>query len=211
MSLTNLFGQIVSPHQVEEAVVASLTVWLPDYLGELERIEGYTPGTIALPAGIITASEFEKWPEDQLPLILVMNGGLASKPIRRGNGRYEAEWLVNVAPIVADVDEVQTRRLASAYATACRAAVLQHKGLKSPLHPEGFAAFIKWRDEKYVDIPFAETRTLGSGQVIFSVGVEGVTTEQAGPREPITPAVDPGPLPAVTGVSVTVNPERAGV
>jgi hypothetical protein len=209
MSEANLYGRIVTPNQVEQAMAACVGEWINDYLGELERIEGYDVGVLARPKGTITASEFAKWPEDQVPLILVLSSGLGGAPRRaRGNGSYEAGWTVAVCAIVSDITEEATRRLAGAYAGAIRAAVMQHKMLTSSLYPDGFASFLTWRDEKYGDIPFADTRTLDSCRVVFNVGVENVVTEQAGPREPsAAPGEDPGPLPTVKEVDITVEPE----
>lgn len=209
MSEQNLYGRIITRNQVEQAMKACVGDWINDYLGELERVEGYDVGSIVRPRGTITASEFAKWPEDQVPLILILSAGLGGPPKRtRGDGSHEAAWTVAVCGIVSDIDEDATRRLAGVYAGAIRALVTQHKGLKSSLHPDGFADSLAWRDESYGDIPFADSRTLDSCRVVFSVGVEDVVTEQAGPREPSpTPGVDPGPLPVATKVEVSVEPE----
>lgn len=206
MSEANRYGRIVTPQMVENAMKATLEDWMPDYLGELARIEGYGPNVVEEPRAIVTASEFAKHPEDQLPVILVLNAGLSGPPTRRANGTYEASWLVGVAPIVGDMDMELSRRLAATYTAACRTAVLQHKRLKSTLYTDGFATFLTWKDEKYSDIPFGEARTLASGHVFFAVGVEGVVTEQAGPRVPSpSPEVDPGPWPDVEHVEIEVE------
>ena len=67
MSSSNLFGEIVTGGMVERAVRDTLALWIDDYLGELERLEGYAPGSVKRPLGYVTSSEFDKWPEDQLP------------------------------------------------------------------------------------------------------------------------------------------------
>lgn len=213
VSDSNIYEAIVTPTMVERAVKATLADYISDYLGELERVEGYAVDQIARPAGIITSSEFAKWDGDQLPLILIVSPGLDGKPVKRtGDGAHEAAWSVTVAAIVSDVDEIETRRLMGAYAGAIRAALVQHKALRSTLHPQGFAQFVAWTDESYSDIPFADTRALDSCRVVFSVGVESVVTQMAGPRAPSsTPGVDPGDWPAVTGVGITVTPEKAAV
>lgn len=211
MSASNRYGQIVTPGMVERAFVATLELWMDDYLGELERVEGYDVGEVVRPAGIITASQFAKWPEDQLPLIMVIAPGTTGKPERHAQGRYNVAWAVTAAAIVSDIDELEARRLAGAYAGAMRAAILQHKMLKSPLHPEGFAQFLSWKGEGYGDLGFEDARTLDSCRVEFAVGVEDVTTEHAGPRTPSgSPGTDPGPLPILPedGVRVTVGLTR---
>lgn len=209
--MSDLFGQIISPKAVEHAVVASLNEWLDDYLGELERVEGYAPNAIERPHGIITSSEFSKWPEDQIPVVVVINLGLAGKPERRAEGRYDASWLIGIAAVVSDQDQSSTRDLAFTYLTAIRVAIGQHKMLKSPLHPDGFANFSMWHDETYSDIAFNESRTLGAGRSIFEIGVESVMTEFAGPREPYPDATQiPAPLPTVSQTPVTARPATIG-
>lgn len=211
MSKSNIYEAIVDVDTVEKAMKALLTDYISDYLGELERIKGYAVDQIARPRGILTSSEFAKWDGDQLPLLLIVSPGLEGKPTKRGGGAYECAWSVTVAAIVADVDELETRRLMSAYAGAIRAAVVQHKALKSTLHPTGFAQFTEWVDESYSDIPFVDTRALDSCRVVFTVGVEDVVTQAAGPRVPsTTPGVDPGGNPHVVedGVQVTTTPVR---
>lgn len=210
----NLFGQIITAGMVERAMVASLQQWMPDYLGQMERIEtdstgelAYRPDAIEPPRGIITRSDFDKWPEDQVPVIVVMCTGLAGQPERHANGNYWAPWAVGVAAIVSDTDEDSTRRLAQAYGAAMRTAVLQHKMLKSPLYPAGFANGTSWTDEQYTDMPPVAERTMQAARVTFSVGVDDVTTEYAGPRTPSgAPSKDPGNWPTVKSADATVTP-----
>lgn len=200
MSLTapapNLFKQIVTPGMVERAMAAAVELWIDTYLGQIERIEGYDPGQIERPRGVITRSEFDKWPEEQIPLIVVMTSGLAGKPERHAQGNYHASWAVGVASIVSDIDQENTRQLSLAYAAAVRSLVLQHKMLKSATWPDGFANGTSWEDETYSDMPSLKERSISAARVIFSVGVDDVVTEYAGPREPLSPAaVDPGNWP----------------
>ncbi len=211
MSSQNLYGRIVSATAVEHAVVASLNIWLDGAIGELERVDGYTPGSIERPHGIVTGSQFEKWPEDQIPVILVINAGLAGTPVRRADGVYDTAWLVGCAPVVSDVDQKGTRDLALTYTAALRMALLQHAKLTSPVNPSGFAHYVDWRGEDYTDIPFLASRSLMAGRVIFEVGVEAAVTQQAGPRTPpADPKVDPGNWPNVGEPTVTVQPILTG-
>ena len=206
MSDTNRFGRIITDGMVERAVVAALQYWLDDQLGEIERLEGYPAGAIERPHAIVTSSEFERMPEVQIPSILVINAGPMGNPMRCADGRYDARFIVGVAPIVSDVDYDATRALAKAYGAAVRTAIGQHKMLRSPLHPDGFANGSRWLGgDTDMDIPFADSRSLKAYRVMFQIGVDGVFTEQAGPRTPtMDPAVDPGPWPSAT--EVEANP-----
>lgn len=199
-----VFGPIVTGGAVERAVAATLAKWMHDYLGEVERIEGYEPDAIERPRGIVTSSEFAKWPEDQLPVVLVLSAGLGSPPTRRGDGHFDASWLVGLAPVVSDVNADQTRRLALSYAAAVRAAIMHHRSL------DGFASALAWRDENYGDLPFDDTRSLGSGRVVFEITVENVVRDFGGPPAPTPtpdPTVDPGNWPEATLVTTGVTPE----
>lgn len=207
MSASNIFGPIIDGDTVEEAVKASLEVWISEYLGEMERLKGYAPNEIQRPLGIVTSSQFAKWPEDEVPLILIVSGG-TGKPVRRSKGEAEVAWSIAVNPIVSDTDEAATRKLALTYAAAVRAALEQHKRLRSALHPDGFASFTHWEGESYTDLAFLESRTLGTARVMFSVGVESVVTAFAGPREPRPdPKVDPGPWPTGKRITVVLDPK----
>lgn len=215
----NLFGQIITAGMVERAMVASLNQWMDTYLGQIERLETDDTGALAYPAdgierprGIITHSEFEKWPEDQLPFIVVMVSGLAGAPERHAQGNYRAEWTCAVAAIVSasspdGTGQDATRRLSLAYGAAIRAAVLQHKMLKSALYPAGFATGLSWQDETYTDVPALAERSMAAARVTFTVAVDNAVTEQAGPRAPLSPAdVDPGNWPKVASATATVTP-----
>lgn len=211
MSETNQYGQIISRTAVEKAVVASLDIWLDDALGELERVDGYDPGSIQRPLGIVTRSQFEKWPEDQIPVVMVINTGLAKPPVPRAQGVYDAAWLVGVVPIVSDIGEDGTRDLAGTYGAAIRMALSQHSMLKSSAYPNGFAQYANWVGEDYTDMPFLATRSLDSARIIFEVGVDSVVTKQAGPRvAPTDPSADPGPWPAVADFETRPEPVLIG-
>lgn len=207
MSATNVYGALVSAGQVERRIIGSLEDWLPFYLGEMERLDGYDPGSLPVPVGYVRASEFAKWPEDALPVMLVM--AAATSKVRKGqDGQHEAEWTVGVAPIVKDQSQGDSRDLATTYAAAVRGAVVQHKRLKSKAHPDGIEGSVEWLGEAYTDLAFDSTRTLGTARVIFSVTLDNVVSAAAGPRElPSTPpSIDPGDWPGVSSIDVKVNP-----
>lgn len=203
----NLFGQIVTPGMVERAVAASISEWIDTYLAEIERLEQYDPGVIQRPLDVINASEFEKWPEDQIPVVLVMNTGLAGNPVRRTEGRWDASWLIGVSPVVSDTDHASSRALAMAYIAALRVGLMQHRKLRSSMYPNGFSTAVRWRGEDYTDLQFGATRTLGTAHCILEVLVENVMTDQGGPRSVLpNPTADPGNWPPIRIVQPNVIP-----
>jgi hypothetical protein len=202
------FGPIVTGNTVEQAVKRVLEERLDDYLGELERIEGYEPDAIERPRGVVTASELEKWPEDQIPVVVIVSAA-TERPVKRSHGDYEATWNLGVAPVVSDVNADETRKLALSYVAAVRACIVQHKGLKSSLHPAGFSEATHWESEHYDGIAFGETRTLLAPRVMFNVTVLEAVNSQAGPREPYEPASsEPADWPIVQKIVVNAEPER---
>jgi hypothetical protein len=207
MSAGNVYGRIVTDRMVETAVVATLNVWMSDCLGEIERVEGYAPGAIERPRDIMRSSTFDKMPEVQIPCLIVMNVGPQAHPLRKSDGRYDVKYTVGIAALVSDVDTDSSRDLAMAYTAAIRLAVGQHKMLRSPLYPDGFANSSLWAGgDTYADLPFDAQRSMCSGHVIFTIGVDDVWTEQAGPRIPSpSPAVDPGPWPAASEVEANTT------
>lgn len=208
MSATNIYGEIWSPKQVEKRIIGALRDWLPYYLGELERIDEYDPGSLPVPLDYVRASEFAKHPEEQLPVVLVIAG--EAIPRAREEGRYEATFPVGIAPVVSDpTDEDASRDVAGTYGAAIRAAVLQHKRLRSTEYPDGIDGSVVWTHESYTDLAFNTTRSLGTSRVIFAVTINSAVTANAGPRAlPVDPPdVDPGPWPDVQPGYPQVNVE----
>lgn len=181
---TNVFGPIVTLRMVEQGIASFLRVWFLDYLDEIERREGYAPGEVERPRGIPIASDFQKWPEDQVPCLLVLSAGLAGPPQRQGDGSYTTDWQVAIAPVVKDIDEDETRRLASTYTAAVRLAVMQHQGL------EGLGRVLRWRDEVYDTGPLERRRTHAVGRFVFDVQMDKTLVE-FGPVVPANPPIDP--------------------
>lgn len=209
MSATNVYGPSVSVAQVEKLVIGALEDWLPFYLGERERLDGYEPGDLPIPLGYVRASEFAKWPEDSLPVVLVVSPG-TSRIRKRDDGKHEISWNVGVAPVVKDRSQEDSRDLASAYGTAIRDAIVQHKLLRSTRYPDGIEGSVELRAESYTDLAFDSTRTLGTAHIVFEVSVDNAVSTAAGPRELPTepPDVDPGDWPPLAPgyPHVEINP-----
>lgn len=217
MTATNVFGPIVTLRTVEQGMAAFLRIWFLDYLAEVERREGYQPGEIERPHGIPVASEFDKWPEEQIPCLLVLSSGLASPADRLGDGSWTTIWQIAVAPVVKSTDEDEVRRLASAYTAAVRTAVMHKRGL------EGLGRVVRWVDEVYDGGPLERRRTHAVGRFVCDVEIDS-TIEDGGPLIPSSPPLDPetvwpppddpGPWPDVdideVDVDVTLkNPTEA--
>lgn len=188
---TQAIGPIVTGRDVERAALALLKRWSGTYLAECERQRGRPLGSLPRIRTYTTASEFEKWPEDQLPTLLLISPGLVEQPLPDGAGVYRAKFALGVAVVVSAATMNDTAELAKLYCAAMRSALLQHQSL------EGFASGIEWLDENYDDLPSEDTRSLGAGQAIFAVEVAGISRRWNGPKTPSEPP-DPDTLPLPT-------------
>jgi hypothetical protein len=162
---TQAIGDIMTGRDVELAMLTFLRRWGGTYLAECERQRGYGPGALPRVRAYTTAADFEKWPEDQLPCLLLVSPGLAEAPLADGAGSYRVKFSVGLAVIVSAATMDETAALSKLYVAAMRAAILQHQSL------EGFASGVEWLDETYDDLPSVDTRSLGAGQCIFAVEV----------------------------------------
>lgn len=195
--MSTITGPLVVAGALERAIAAHLTTpdpetggtWINDGLRLAERAHGLEPGILELPHGVVSRSDFAKWPEDQLPVILVIAAGLAEPPTRRADGKYEARWLVGLAPVVADVDVETTHEVALVYGAAVRWAMLVKPSLG------GFAEDTIWRDEQYGDVPNLASRSIGSARSVFEVVVPDVVQRAPGQARPTADGADPGDWP----------------
>lgn len=178
-----VFGPLVIGDEVEDAVVDTLKLWMPEYIPWLERKTGRDPQSLPLPRSYVTAKDFEHWPEEQLPSVLVINTGLADEPVPDGEGKFRAAFAVGLAVIASARDRAETEKLAQLYTAACRAILLAKPSLG------GFAQSVHWIDEEYDPLPDPKKRRqLAAGQAVFRVGVEDVSITGQGPA-----AVRPNP------------------
>jgi hypothetical protein len=195
-----IFGRIVTGSHVEDAAEATLRLWIPTYIAEIERQTGRDAGTLPTPRSWSLVSEFGLDPEDQFPAIVIESPGLVESPGRDGRGTYRAAWDLRIGVVVAARDERATRRLSTTYAAAIQAALLQHPSLG------GFAADTSWLDTRYTPIADDAGRTLAAGRTYFRVDVDDVVTAKAGPA---VPNVDPlDPYDPTTAETVVVDLRR---
>jgi hypothetical protein len=116
-------------------------------------------------------SETDKWPESQLPSIVVVSPGISERPIRYSNqGRtmHRANWVCGVGIIVSARTEHETRHLCQDYMAVVRRLIGHHPGL------DGAAEGSDWIDERYdqLDDAMRQKRSLFAGIVMFQVQFE---------------------------------------
>lgn len=200
-----VFGTMIGRRQVEAAVLAHLTNWMPTYIAEVERQNDWDPGHLPAIRNYTTVSSgFEKWTEDQFPTVLTMSTGLASKPKPKGDGKVHAEWAVGIASITeggGGNPSADAKETAGAYFTAIRGLMLQHPSLGD------FAEGVTWVDERYDNVPSESERTLATAYGMFSVEVAQAVDRRAGILVPLdNPYAEPDPWPSVTDTEADVDP-----
>lgn len=208
--LTTLFGLLKTGWDLEQAMILHLggdgkenPGWMTTYLAEVERQKEIKAESLPPVKSWVAANEFRKWPDEQMPVGVVLSPGLAEEPLRDGDGKYRAKWHVGVAVVVKGRKRSETAETAKLYAAAVRAAVLQHPSLG------GFAQGVTWKDESYTDLPMETERTLGSAQLVFEVEVEDVIQSLAGLVEiPEDPYDVPDAWSEIESAEVTVTQQE---
>lgn len=178
----SVFGEFIHAGEVEAAVKDTLQLWFPAYLREMERQTGRECGVLPLPRSYQLVSESNdpaRWPEDQLPSIIILAPGFVEEPQREGDGSYRVRYQVSVAAMVSANTQGATRQLARLYGTVVAAIINQKPSLGD------FAAGVKWTSETFDDIPTDSSRSLACAIEGFQVDVDGVLTTRGGPTGPV--------------------------
>lgn len=179
-------GRIITGNDLERAVLDLLRELLPRYVSEVERQTGRTPGQLAPPKGYIVASQFAKWPEDQMPVVVATSPGLVDRPRRGGDGRTIARWAISAGVINSAVNIDKTRSNTLDYVAAIRTLVAQEQSLG------GLALGVEWIGEDYIPpFPFGHTRSLFGAQALFTVTIDDVVSYGWGPGGPWGPPPKP--------------------
>ena len=200
MNGDSIYGRMVSASDVEDAVLAQLQTWLADYLMEVERYHQLEVGSLPMPRSWVVSSEVEKFPEDQLPALILASPGLTEPPLADGRGIYTARWQMTASVMVSVRGNRLALRIARLYALAVRGALLQQQSL-----PELPARRIDWMDERYRLLDSIDDRTVCISEVEVGVEVSDVLTRQAGPLAPGMGPGLPGPQSPTWPVAETAD------
>lgn len=193
-------GPVLLVDEIEQAVVDHFMTWEETYLSEVERAKNEQTRALPQIASFQTRNEFDKFPEDQLPALVVVSPGIVEGSIEReGDGSYSALWDVGIAVVSSGQDETTTRQVRSMYGAVLRMVFLQHKDIS-------IGIVEKWVDESYKDIPVDASRSVSVVQLIFQVRVEDILRESEGLREPLEdPYEEEYQHPVAEDVSVEIT------
>lgn len=195
------FGPVFSFGNVEQWVLDLADKWSVTYLAEAERQQNEPPRTFADFKSFITANEWNRWPEEKLPCLLVIDTGLGEQPQRTGEGKWRARRLIGASVIVSARSRKEARWSAGLYSAAVRSMLLQHQDLD---HPENIGG-LDWIDERPAPLQQEDERSIAAQMMFFYVDVFDIADEGGVPRGPLLPNdpppdpyVAPDPLPEVT-------------
>lgn len=185
----SIFGPLVSGGDVEQWTLDLLQRWISTYLAEVERQHGYTGSDLPRPKGWAFGPSFDKWPEDQVPGVLVSSRGTLDPPRRYGDGAYSARWGIEPGVVCSARTQNEAHALAQLYGLAVRALLKQRPSL------DGHAAGTVWLGESYDDLGYDDSRSLYAVRELFAVQVDEVGYDNAGPTLPDAPLAPDDTLP----------------
>lgn len=137
----SVWGELLDGADVERALLAHLRYWMPSATAyvrkqkdpEAERWPEREDGTFVEAIreyGVSHAdAAAQKWPEDQLPMLIAQSPGMEEDPVVEEGGRVSAVYGVALSAIASSVTIEDAKELARLYASAARLAILQNPQL----------------------------------------------------------------------------------
>ena len=189
---------------VEQAALTTLQAWMRTYLGFAESWYGYDPEALPDPASYVATDsvDLDRWPEDQIPCVIVHCAGHADTPTNRGDS-YGATWDLRVGVVVSAADEDSTRDMARVYSAAVRCCLDFH-GLT------GLEGTVRWMGGVTDPPDEIKRRTIAGSRVDFQIDVPTVLQRDDVPAQPLPDPPDGGrpdypDTPTAEHVQITVN------
>jgi hypothetical protein len=197
----SVFGQIVTGAQVEAALTATLQKWMRTYLRELERQDGYQEGALPMVRSWTVANDVVKFPEEQLPAVVVVSTGVAAQPRIDGDGVYTAVWDIAVSAICSAASREASNEFAKLYLAAATAILVQQ------IPADGLISGVDWAGLTYTEFPQMRMRMQAEAKAALLVTVTDVLSRFRGPLQPDD---DPADLGTVQEVDIDALASRYG-
>lgn len=195
------WGPLVTCDDVDQAILATLKLWLPTYLRQMTTEKGLTI-PLPVPKTYDSYIDLDQIMDHQIPAV-VSTTAKAHKTIGGANGRpYEAEWSTQVSAIIRGPNMAATRRNASYMEGAIRRCLLQKARQSSgPLNNT------HWLDTEVGPLKTGtrEGRYLAAGIGKYNVATDAAAQSFGGPDVP--DASSYAPLAVVTDVVIDVESE----
>ena len=195
--MADKFGLLLDADLIEDAIREKIKVWMNTYLLEVEFQRQLDPGSIPRPKSYLVAEEVDRELGDNLPSIIIASPGLASQPVKEGDGYYRATWNVALGVVVSaggQDSRTNTKRLLRRYTSALRLLMLQKRNIfdtytSGPDIDENFEVIdIVWMDESYDRLDFEDGQTMAAGEVLFEIEISNVANNRLGPKNPAAPS-----------------------
>jgi len=169
---------VVSAFEVEYTLAATVKRWMAFYLAEMEAQRALKEGGLPELRSIVTSADGTRFPEEQLPALIISSTGLDDPPDVRADGLYTARWRVDCRVVVSSQGNRQARRLAALYAAMVRALIIQRASQEAEgqLH-----LHVDWRGENYTARFLEDERTRAEAVVALRVQVAEATWRFGGP------------------------------
>lgn len=178
MPESNIFGSIFLSPEFDDAIEAFIRKWIDTYLSEIEFRSGIPRRTMTRPRSYLVTNEPEKFPDDSLPLIMIVSSGMSDPPVMNDTMAWDGWWDWVVVIITAQRDEKSTRKMSQRYGAAIRAMVMQRPDL------EGAVDDTEFLGESYGYLPQEDrNRSRAVAGLEFRSYIQGIV-EQVGPPEP---------------------------
>lgn len=196
---TGPFRPILPAQAVEQALVEHCREWLPSYIAEVCRQAGLGASFLSVPETYFTFPEFDKWPEQHLPCVIVTTPGATGFDYG-GDGSVGATFTAGVGIVAKAPKKELTNRNCKLYAAALRASIIQNINLG------GRVGSVELLTERYDELDSSSARTLGAGVLTMNVRVENVADMYGGPEAPpVDPLEPPDDYPIAETYNVQVD------
>lgn len=210
MSVTNVYGPIVTRRAVGVSLRDHVLLHFPGYLRDVQRQEGWAdedadpdnwPPPYVHTQFSWSADEVIKLAENDTPALILGCPGILGEPQVHGEDKaHEASFVFGLHSLVSSIDSDWTDRLMGEYVAALWALCAQQPEVNDNVGE------IKVVDVGYDALGQFASRTLAAGTVTVRVVVEEVVHAMKGPlAPPDDPNVDPGPFPEVEVTELTVD------
>jgi hypothetical protein len=199
---TSVFGTIVTPPDVEKAVLKALQDWSPTYLRFLERHTARKPNDLPEIASWRAADTMEeRFPEQAIPACQVMVA--TDIDLRTQGDSMMGVFTGDVDILVSSPEPERARELALLYAFGHGLALLHHPQLDGTLNIQGFG----WEKTGAPAVGKGQGRWLALGTCHVTIAVQGIATPFGGPAEPIS--TEPAELPVVEHTELDLTGEAS--
>lgn len=209
----SIFGKLISPPDVEKAVVAHINVWLDTYLYEIERQAGLKKRSLTrppTPESIRGAADFTVYEGDELPMVLVIANPAGEEPERDAAAGYTQTYEIQVAAVMFTENEDEARVSAGYYGGAIQGFMVQRGDLG------GIASSTVMVAAPHTSMPDPDERRLMLCTATFHSHITPIVVDDAGPDAPTpsdssayggTPQAPFGNWPTVstTGLGITAE------